>query len=321
MTTHEKSVPACPRCGYDQSGIIATWENAGACPLEGTCSECGLSIRWRDLLNPQWAVPRWSFEHRAGWWQVGAHLRTCWAALRPWSFWTGMNLHFPIVRSRLLRHAAAMLLASHLMIALTSAWYAQATVSGWILTSPGAYRPPRPEEWAALRVGAALEAFVWPYGSVRLWTPRGFWTHRLAVPKSVMYMQLWLLLTPGAFFVLTESLRRVPVRSRHLLRGLSYGLTTLPIVTLAALFVNGTLGAYIVGSSMAILRWPFEERVPWLLVGAIAIWQFLHWSRFAGKYLGLSHPAGVAAAMILVGGLAAAVLVVLWWIAEMGGAV
>jgi hypothetical protein len=46
------TLPACtcPRCGYDQRGIVDTW--AEACPLDGRCSECGLEFAWADVLRP-----------------------------------------------------------------------------------------------------------------------------------------------------------------------------------------------------------------------------------------------------------------------------
>ncbi len=42
--------PTCPKCGYDQSGEIATWESQ--CPLEGRCPECGFDFVWADVMDP-----------------------------------------------------------------------------------------------------------------------------------------------------------------------------------------------------------------------------------------------------------------------------
>lgn len=298
----------CPRCGYDQSGIIATWDSADACPLEGTCSECGLTILWRDLLNPQWTLPRWSFEHRAGWWQVGVHLRTCCAALRPWSFWTRMTMHFPIVRSRLLRHAAAALLASHLVIALGAARFAHHTAQTWTLTPSGAFYPATTSQMAVAQIQAALDAFVWPYGYVRLAAPRNTWASLPEVPVWLAHGHLWTCLTPAAFFILTQSLRRIPVRRRHLLRGWAYGLTPLPLVAGLWLIVDApATGVFVGGPGPA----PANNTMSSWLVAAMAAWQLLYWSMFARRYLALPHPWAVAVGMLAIGGLAAGVLIVL----------
>src|SRR5262245_64182075 len=52
---------ACPRCGYDQRGVIATWRDA--CTLKSSCTECGLLIEWADLLSPTRQYPRWCVEY------------------------------------------------------------------------------------------------------------------------------------------------------------------------------------------------------------------------------------------------------------------
>ncbi|MFM9995397.1 MAG: hypothetical protein ACKVU4_06300 [Phycisphaerales bacterium] len=301
--------PTCPRCGYDQSGVIATWGNATACPLEGTCSECGLSILWRDLLNPQWTVPRWSFEHRAGWWQVGAHLRTCWAALRPWSFWTRMNLHFPIVRSRLLRHAAAMLLACHLAFAVAAAyqcWSPGLVYALWV----AAGLPPRLLDTRWL----AIDAFLWPYHPVSILSSPIPMGRPPSLPDHAAWFAMWVLLTPFAFVVLTETFRRKRLRVAHLLRGFAYSLTPLPIwtvlwVTLISLYEYGA-------NSGRFFDDAFDRSAHTLFFAAVASHVVSCWW-FVRRYLRVPHAEAVTVAMTVIAGLAAGILVVLWRIAEM----
>lgn len=61
---------ACPHCGYDLSGVIAAWRDA--CPLSGTCSECGGAVAWPEVMQARLPAPAWSLEHApdaATWWR------------------------------------------------------------------------------------------------------------------------------------------------------------------------------------------------------------------------------------------------------------
>lgn len=50
----------CPRCGYDLRGAIETWKDQ--CPLTGICTECGLEIKWAEVLHPEKFEPQWCVE-------------------------------------------------------------------------------------------------------------------------------------------------------------------------------------------------------------------------------------------------------------------
>ena len=50
----------CPRCGYDLGGVVAIFRDS--CPLEGTCSECGMALRWGEVSCPAGVVDRSNFE-------------------------------------------------------------------------------------------------------------------------------------------------------------------------------------------------------------------------------------------------------------------
>jgi hypothetical protein len=97
--------PECPRCGYDQQGAVASWHadpaaESAACPLTGTCSECGLVFAWPDLLLLERTQCPGLFEHVRGfdarfsaWWR-----NTLWMIF-PAIFWSRVKLHH-IVRPR-----------------------------------------------------------------------------------------------------------------------------------------------------------------------------------------------------------------------------
>lgn len=52
--------PSCPRCGYDLSGIVDSWQ--ASCPVEGICSECGHEFDWKDAYDNLYRLRRWFFE-------------------------------------------------------------------------------------------------------------------------------------------------------------------------------------------------------------------------------------------------------------------
>ncbi len=101
--------PSCPRCGYDLRGAIATWHEA--CPLRGTCTECGLAIQWAEVLLPEKFEPRWCVEfvkplRRFGW----ACVRTSVRSGRPFRFWSTLKMSMPARPARLMAYLVAMLL-------------------------------------------------------------------------------------------------------------------------------------------------------------------------------------------------------------------
>lgn len=99
ITHHSHS---CPRCGYDQSGLVAAWQSS--CPLAGTCSECGLEFEWADVLNADRKPLRGFVEHERrgilGLRLLVAALRTFTWTWLPWRFWAKVRLHHPVRRSR-----------------------------------------------------------------------------------------------------------------------------------------------------------------------------------------------------------------------------
>lgn len=102
--------PLCPRCGYDQTGVISSWQHS--CPLTGICPECGLDFPWRNLLNPDHASHLSLFEHAQShrlraWWRT---TRKTW---RPRRFWKWLRIDQEIRPRRLFWGALTGTLASY----------------------------------------------------------------------------------------------------------------------------------------------------------------------------------------------------------------
>ena len=100
---------ACPRCGYDQRGGVATWSES--CPLEGICTECGLHITWSEVLQPEKFEPRWCVEFVSRIWRMPrASMRTLIRSFWPWGFWSRLKMSHSIRPLRLLIYILWLLL-------------------------------------------------------------------------------------------------------------------------------------------------------------------------------------------------------------------
>lgn len=313
---------ACPRCGYDQSGVVVSW--ADRCPLGGVCSECGLDFSWRDVLSPVWTVPQWSFEHCRGWWQVGKHTRTCLHALFFWHFWRAIRMEHPLRSSRLWRHVGAMLLASHLVLAASAswrAWHIAMRVAPWWWAGPGSRgRSAAPGEEAAR---AAADAFLWPYWQVHLLGSPVIWQEH-AFGRDGVFLLLWMGATPLGFLVLTETFRRVRVRFVHLWRGLAYSTTVVPVCTMVlVLYRNEWLAARVdaltgaSGFGLSAIRGDVSR---WL-VAIAAAWHMLFWWAMVRFYLRLPHAEGVTAAMLLISALLGLILMLIVFVVQVAAVI
>ncbi|MBC7773044.1 MAG: hypothetical protein H7210_11150, partial [Pyrinomonadaceae bacterium] len=146
---------ACPRCGYDQSGLIATWQSE--CPLIGTCSECGLAFDWTDVLHAHTKLEPRFVEHapigRVGARVFAAAWRTLGWAIRPWMFWRTVKLHHPIRSLRWLVWLLLILPALHALgvlfavVAFLQRFGSVVNATSWMFFRPGAV--PKPATWTS----------------------------------------------------------------------------------------------------------------------------------------------------------------------------
>ncbi len=109
MTILNEITPECPRCGYDLRGTTESWQDT--CPLQGTCTECGLTIHWAEVLVPAKFEPPWCVEfvqplRRFGW----ASVRTAARSGRPFRYWGTLKMSMPLHPRRLAAYVAILLL-------------------------------------------------------------------------------------------------------------------------------------------------------------------------------------------------------------------
>ena len=103
-------LPECPRCGYDQRGATAQWGDA--CPLHGTCAECGLQLHWAEIMRPDKFEPRWCVEFTPRPSNVPlASLKTAVRTFLPWRFWKLVRMAYPVRARRLAVYMCLLVIA------------------------------------------------------------------------------------------------------------------------------------------------------------------------------------------------------------------
>src|SRR5689334_17306189 len=80
----------CPRCGYDQRGTIAAWDDWY--PLAGTCAECGLEFSWWEIIHSHKYQPKWCVEFVARRRVVRGCWLTLFRSLMPPRFWSRLQM-------------------------------------------------------------------------------------------------------------------------------------------------------------------------------------------------------------------------------------
>lgn len=129
--------PICPKCGYDQSGIIATW--GLACPLRGQCTECAYEFQWANVIDPARVDLLWYTEHIHRKRDLPYRsLQTLWRLLFPNAFWREVGVHTRIRFRTLLLWLLLILLVLHALALVPVAmgnWHEQ-----WALMGTGGFR-------------------------------------------------------------------------------------------------------------------------------------------------------------------------------------
>lgn len=99
----------CPRCGYDLRGAIDTWREQ--CPLLGICTECGLEVKWAEVLHPEKFEPQWCVEFApSGKLLLLSCGKTFLRSFWPFRFWSMLKMSLDIRWGRIALYLAALLL-------------------------------------------------------------------------------------------------------------------------------------------------------------------------------------------------------------------
>jgi hypothetical protein len=291
------SKPACPRCGYQLIGAVEMWREH--CPLDGRCSECGLEFNWRDVLNPRFHAPRWCIEYGTAAAAPVRMFRTLLMMLRPWRFWSELQMsHEPRWRRlAVFTLAPAALLYVVFAFAVgwgTNRWYADLRASGGgpspgprVLMSLRAVALPferiQSRSWSEIPHDIALRYRRTPVESIRrafaYGAEPGFPRDSLTIISERAGIALVLvILCPAGMALLPISRRRAHVRWRHVARIGVYALV-LAVIPLAADIWCQVCGTH--GARRGHIALGFT-----LLTG-LALWAW--WALASGRYLHMPH--------------------------------
>lgn len=308
---------SCPRCGYDQTGALATMIES--CPLEGRCVECGLVFRWGELASGRLSSPRWLVEHAPTGRVPVALVVTMLAATFGMPLWRALRMVNPIVPRRLFLLMVASIVGTWLVVVGPMVLETHRRIDALSRGSWGV-EPPSIAAWAgALARAAILPLSDEPHRLTRPTAPLPFAT--IASPRRMLAESVTPVLASAygltyaaaaasavAFLALPFARRRAKVQGKHLARCLIYLLATMPAVALAIQLLQprspwwGPRGG---GAALAAFDDP-RVLAAWL------VWLVLWWWSATSLYLGMRRPWLVAIAVATIGILVAGACAVMW---------
>jgi hypothetical protein len=247
----------CPRCGFALDGSRDASRARGE--TEGICTECGLSVEWRQLEDAS-GDPAWFVESRLK--PLGLARRAIATLLRlawPWGFWSQVSMRTPLSARGI---AAFLLVLACVAHGVAAVGRIERNAPRWGRTAPGTVdhivavvtplnryygtsimisaRLPDPPSSAWERTIRIAHGFVYSIDFTGLVPPRPglhpfapqivdpVTTSRLASAALVP------VLAPCMLLLLPISMRRARVRFRHIARAAIYSLALLvPLFALA----------------------------------------------------------------------------------------
>jgi hypothetical protein len=285
--------PACPRCGYDLTGLVGSWQDS--CPLEAPCSECGLEIELRWVLNGRLRAEAEFFE-TAPYRPRQALVVTARRAVRPWVFWRWVRMEHEPRPGRMLAGAVLSLLLLEACIGAATALLVGLLRIFVELTRNYPYMS---SVWRSLVMD--VEGYLLPIG--------GGWLGEPDSSGALLVVALMAQLAmPWTFLLLPMTLRRARVRRVHLVRIWAWSYVGLPV---AIVLVSAPSFVYSVVMQVASYIYPgpwaynvqmrvyeiVHPREHLLLFGLVLAWTLLWWGFALGRYLKLPRAWLVAAVM------------------------
>ena len=311
MNWESKESIHCPRCGYDQRGVVAAWEDS--CPLSGICAECGLGFEWSEILNDDLRLPRWCIEYPVSVVDTSRRmLATLLMTLRPWRFWNELKMSHAARRRGLWGYFIFILILCYAFFAI-----AQGVIAFQWCIDKSVLQPPSESPLHAMMHAIANpfhnnlplvyrgRVFPWsrnltPFDALRSWR---------AVAETAWLIGLIMIASPLAFAALPISRRRAKVRAMHLVRAGTYAFAlVLPFIFGGSIIVVLMNTMKYTGRQKELDRMFFGGGAGALLI--LIPFLYLWWWMVAKRYLRMEHSALVAAAVVMIGVIAG--LTVTW---------
>jgi hypothetical protein len=315
-----RAAAACPRCGYQLRGEIDRWRSS--CPLEGTCTECGLDFAWPEVLSSTVRLPAWCVEGSGSWRTLPLRaLRTAAVSLAPWIFWSRLRMTHRVSAGRLVAYVVMVTLITYLGFALTHASLARHTLVRGGPASLVDWRTP---------LNAALTPFSSQTGEKALfpsmlnsWLPgdsplglvRKCWLPEADALACAVATPLCIAL---AFLAIPVSRRQAKVRWRHILRISTYAAALMLLVAMALTIAQVRFAAF-GGSIASMTSFPMSAFTfsdpssiePWgisrslMMLLPVCVPGLLAWWWFAvRRYLRMEQAGAVALSVTAIGVLA-----------------
>lgn len=296
-------MPSCPRCGYDQSGEIARWDDRTLPPTpRGTCVECGLEFEWIDVLDPDRRTLSGFFEHSRGFIHFFASAWQTWSwTVLPWRFWSRVQMHHEVRVKRAMVWVLVLWIsvlspvhAAEFAARAFQRRYVATTLNsvGTNASSSGSQsRPSNTSLWSHLKP-LELVDLCWPLmqfndaaASQGVRQGRWNWNTWAVYPPIVVRMPLGIIDVivmsvgfPLMLAVLPHTRARAKIRPAHVLRATGFGMAWLGagIVLLTADALDNLI-AEIIGRSRFVTSAPLSERfaADWLVY--ILVWVATWW--------------------------------------------
>ncbi|USN99641.1 MAG: hypothetical protein H6810_02985 [Phycisphaeraceae bacterium] len=282
----DADTPCCPVCGYDQSGLVASWTDQ--CPLRSPCSECGAEIDWVEVFRPELFEVLQFCEHDGATFP-GACLRTGWRALRPGAFWRWVPRSQPLRAGRLIGAVVLGLVVWRVMVQVACLAVVIAFLFAIYATGGGG------------NYGYSIT----PLGHLVEWLQDA--------PPDVSRVVAVILHFSAGIVALTWAVlaKHRSVQARHIVRGWSY--------TLVSLCVPFAIGSVLRSAEIVLDYdglWSASIVMYWLAWYALpvlyACWLWHCWSSFLRRYLRVQRPRATAAAYGLISALLTALVVTLY---------
>lgn len=300
------SYPECPRCEYDLSGIVASWQDF--CPLQGQCSECGSTLEWRRILDPSHAHVPGFYEHNRGLAFKSAWRTWLWCVL-PWRFADRVR-RAPFVR---LRRAIAWIFIIWLTLSFTRSFISIIRIVFDSISTP---RSIYSEPYWIWVVNAFLYPFVALYHEWSSGAP-GKLICDADVPIAHILIAFAITLTPPlVFFTLGRRADGQRPHWRSVARLVPYGFAWIAVPYFALIALTGhwsvmSVLAHLFGGDFNWFGSPLQVLTsPAVLAGVILPWLVLWWWFMGRRVLELRQMGLLLPIALVISWLLAAVLFV-----------
>ena len=283
--------PKCPRCGYDLRGETLQWTEQ--CPLDGRCTECGLSLEWVDVLSVKRQRPHWFVEYADGIRSLIARTpKTLFKMFRPIAFWRDVQMWHRVQWPRLMTY---LILIAVVLYLLCGAVNAATFVASWINQVNDAtakvFVQPKPFETQKL-----AQAFFDPFNRNSMIDRSDQRTFFEIAPFIIEY----LVLCPVGMALLPASRRIAKVRWSHVVRIALHGTNCFALIAVLAIAGCGVAELGRIHTSIGSVD---LTDIAWYALCATPVYQFIWWSVATKHYLKMKHAWGVGAAVVIIAAL------------------